>query len=140
MYSLRPTVHLRLEYKPGSIAVLRNVFTKVRHPSPHSPLQCSPFLCTVTCSHKDREGPTALSRLIQPRPAQSLLMPAAAACRGGYRATPESTVNSPRRMFGEQFQGCVLLLQDLLQSCSRGGGRRVEDMCYERRRAEACVD
>ena len=21
-----------------------------------------------------------------------------------------------------------------------GGGRRVEDMCYERRRAEACVD
>jgi hypothetical protein len=30
---------------------------------------------------------------------------------------------------------CVLLLQDLLQSCSRGGGRRVE-----RRRAEACVD
>ena len=36
---------------------------------------------------------------------------------------------------------CVcLLLQDLLQSCSRGGRRRVEDMFYERRRAEACVD
>jgi hypothetical protein len=35
---------------------------------------------------------------------------------------------------------CFLLLQDLLQSCSRGGRRRVEDMCYERRRAEACVD
>ena len=35
---------------------------------------------------------------------------------------------------------CVLLLQDLLQSCSRGGRRRVEDMCYERRRAEVCVD
>ena len=35
---------------------------------------------------------------------------------------------------------CVLLLQDLLQSCSRGGRKRVEDMCYERRRAEACVD
>ncbi len=34
----------------------------------------------------------------------------------------------------------VLLLQDLLQSCARGGRRRVEDMCYERRRAEACVD
>ena len=30
---------------------------------------------------------------------------------------------------------CVLLLQDLLQSCARGGRRRVEDMCYERRRA-----
>jgi hypothetical protein len=35
---------------------------------------------------------------------------------------------------------CVLLLQDLLKSCSRGGRRRVEDMCYERRRAWACVD
>ena len=35
---------------------------------------------------------------------------------------------------------CVLLLQDLVQSCSRGGGRMVEDMCCERRRAEACVD
>ena len=35
---------------------------------------------------------------------------------------------------------CVLLLQDLLQSWARGGRRRVEDMCYERRRAEACVD
>ena len=34
----------------------------------------------------------------------------------------------------------VLLVQNLLQSCSRGGGRRVEDMCYERRRAEACLD
>ena len=31
---------------------------------------------------------------------------------------------------------CVLLLQDLLQSCARGGRRRVK----ERRRAEACVD
>jgi hypothetical protein len=38
------------------------------------------------------------------------------------------------------FRVCVLLLQDLLQSCARGGRRRVEDMCYERRRAEACVD
>jgi hypothetical protein len=36
---------------------------------------------------------------------------------------------------------CVcLLLQYLLQSCSRGGRGIVEDMCYERRRAEACVD
>jgi hypothetical protein len=35
---------------------------------------------------------------------------------------------------------CVLLLQDLLQNCSRGERRRVEDMYYERRRAEACVD
>ena len=38
-------------------------------------------------------------------------------------------------------QNCVcLLLQDLLQSCARGGRRIVEDMCYEIRRAEACVD
>jgi hypothetical protein len=42
---------------------------------------------------------------------------------------------------GECERECVcLLLQDLLQSCSRGGRRRVEDMCYERRRTEACVD
>jgi hypothetical protein len=35
---------------------------------------------------------------------------------------------------------CVcLLLQYLLQSCSRGRGGIVEDMCYERRRAEACL-
>ncbi len=33
-----------------------------------------------------------------------------------------------------------LLLQDLVQSCLRGGGGILEDMCYERRRAEACVD
>jgi hypothetical protein len=37
---------------------------------------------------------------------------------------------------------CVcLLLQYLLQSCSRGGGgETMEDMCYEGLRAEACVD
>ena len=34
---------------------------------------------------------------------------------------------------------CVLL-QDLVQSCLRGEGGILEDMCYERRRAEACVD
>jgi hypothetical protein len=34
---------------------------------------------------------------------------------------------------------CVcLLLQYLIQNCSRGGKRIVEDMCYEIRRAEAC--
>jgi hypothetical protein len=36
---------------------------------------------------------------------------------------------------------CVcLLLQNLLQSCSRVGRGIMEDMYYERRRAEACVD
>jgi hypothetical protein len=35
---------------------------------------------------------------------------------------------------------CVcLLLQDLVQSCLHGGRGIWEDMCYERRRAEACV-
>ena len=33
-----------------------------------------------------------------------------------------------------------LLLQYLIQSCARGGRRIVENMCYEKRRAEACVD
>jgi hypothetical protein len=51
-------------------------------------------------------------------------------------------MSSPKtlRVCGDLKTVCVLLLQDLLQNCSRGGRRRVEDMCYERRRAEACVD
>ena len=35
---------------------------------------------------------------------------------------------------------CCVLLQYLIQSCAHGGRRIVEDMCYEIRRAEACVD
>jgi len=35
---------------------------------------------------------------------------------------------------------CCLLLQYLIQSCARGGRRTLEDMRYEIRRAEACVD
>ena len=43
--------------------------------------------------------------------------------------------------FESVLSECVcLLLQDLLQSCSRGGRGIVEDMCYERRRAEALED
>jgi hypothetical protein len=38
------------------------------------------------------------------------------------------------------LERCCLLLQFLLQSCSRGGRVIVEDMCYEIRQAEACVD
>jgi hypothetical protein len=34
----------------------------------------------------------------------------------------------------------ITLLQDLIQSCACGGKRTVGDMCYEIRRAEACVD
>jgi hypothetical protein len=56
------------------------------------------------------------------------------------------------KLEGERTLGCYyatvtlpqcvcLLLQDLVQSCLRGGGGGIwEDMCYERRRAEACVD
>jgi hypothetical protein len=43
----------------------------------------------------------------------------------------------------DHHEVCVfipLLLQYLLQSCSRGRRGIVEDMCYERRRAEARVD
>jgi hypothetical protein len=52
-----------------------------------------------------------------------------------------------RRFFSLVLHGtavptmCVcLLLQYLIQSCARGGRRIVEDMCYEIRQSEACVD
>ncbi len=43
------------------------------------------------------------------------------------------------------FRVCLLLQyllspKYLIQSCARGGRRIVEDMCYEIRRGEACVD
>jgi hypothetical protein len=42
---------------------------------------------------------------------------------------------------GQILRLCVcLLLQDLVQRCLHGGGGIWADMCYERRRAEACVD
>jgi hypothetical protein len=51
-----------------------------------------------------------------------------------YSMQPSLTHFNPRSR-------CVcLLLQYLIQSCWRGGRRIVEDMCYEIRRAEACVD
>jgi hypothetical protein len=60
---------------------------------------------------------------------------------GGDVMSAPPTVVGLRSDNHECVEGvCVLLLQDLLQSCARGGRRRVEDMCYERRRAEACVD
>jgi hypothetical protein len=51
----------------------------------------------------------------------------------GWLVQDPSTSPSEDLIQYEQYV-CVLLLQDLLQSCSRGGRRRVEDMCYERRR------
>jgi hypothetical protein len=45
----------------------------------------------------------------------------------------------PLRVLKAQVCVC-LLLQYLIQSCARGGRRIVEDMCYEIRRTEACVD
>jgi hypothetical protein len=54
----------------------------------------------------------------------------------------EPVVQDPTtRPIGDLIPTCVcLLLQYLIQSCARGGRRIVEDMCYEIRRAEACVD
>ena len=40
---------------------------------------------------------------------------------------------------GGDIRSVCLLLQYLLQSCSRGGWEIVEGMCYERLRAEACT-
>jgi hypothetical protein len=60
--------------------------------------------------------------------------------RGGPVEKEDAKTRSPYGYLPIAKRVCVLLLQDLLQSCSRGGRRRVEDMCYERRRAEACVD
>jgi hypothetical protein len=48
----------------------------------------------------------------------------------GWLVQDPSTSPSEDLIQYEQYV-CVLLLQDLLQSCSRGGRRRVEDMCYE---------
>ena len=49
--------------------------------------------------------------------------------------------NTQRRIEVLGSMACVcLFLQDLVQSCLRGEGGILEDMCYERRRAEACVD
>ena len=50
----------------------------------------------------------------------------------GWDRTQNSRVAGVRPNH-QPMRVCVLLLQDLLQSCARGGRRRVEDMCYERR-------
>ena len=57
----------------GVLLVLRNVLQKPATQHPHSPLQCTPCIA-CTCSHMDRVGLITLSRLIQTRPAVSLLM------------------------------------------------------------------
>ena len=50
------------------------------------------------------------------------------------------SLRGARYVFITAVPGCCLLLQYLIQSCARGGRRIVEDMYYEIRRAEACVD
>jgi len=35
---------------------------------------------------------------------------------------------------------CCLQQEDLIHGCARGGRRIVEDVCYDIRRAEACVE
>jgi hypothetical protein len=59
-------------------------------------------------------------------------------------------LTEPLAQLNQHLEGCLesgidgqmlcLLLQYLIQSCAREGRRIVEDMCYEIRRAEACVD
>jgi hypothetical protein len=49
------------------------------------------------------------------------------------------TVLCPRRT-NEKGNLVLLFMQSLIQSNARGGRRIVEDMCYEIRRAEGCVD
>jgi hypothetical protein len=57
------------------------------------------------------------------------------------RGRPRPFIIDRLRIYPEFLKLCeCLLLQDLLQSCSRGGRGTVEDMCYERRRAEALED
>ena len=85
-----------------------------------------------------REGNTVTSRAMTRTIATvsrtaSRLSPALSSHLSSHLLRPGAPVFAPR-------QRCVcLLLQYLLQSCSRGGRGIVEDMCYERRRAEACV-
>jgi hypothetical protein len=58
------------------------------------------------------------------------------ACEENLMCAGDTPVKSQR----EKMVCVCLLLQYLIQSCARGGRRIVEDMCYEIRRAEACVD
>ena len=42
---------------------------------------------------------------------------------------------------GPEFSGvCVYYYRTYYKAVRGGGRRRVDDMCYDRRRAEACVD
>jgi hypothetical protein len=110
-----------------------------QYPSPSRSLVCD----GQTSPHKPR--------LVVPHstcpslsPSNTHVSHAAGRRKGSGAATPTRWVAG--RLYlsilpaGTRDSVCVLLLQDLLQSCARGGRRRVEDMCYERRRAEACVD
>jgi hypothetical protein len=59
----------------------------------------------------------------------------------GYaRGRKWATCARPPPLAGTRSVCVCLLLQDLVQTCLHGGGGIWEDMCYERRRAEACVD
>jgi hypothetical protein len=59
-------------------------------------------------------------------------------CNKGYRNGPGQKRQASRTQL--LYKCCCLLLQYLLQSCSRGGRRVVEDMCHEIRRAEPSAE
>jgi hypothetical protein len=63
-------------------------------------------------------------------------------CDGSPKKTQKLAVHAVAcEMYKALLCCCVcLLLQYLIQSCARGGRRIVEDMYYEIRRAEACMD
>jgi hypothetical protein len=44
------------------------------------------------------------------------------------------------KMFAGGLYITLFYCKDLIQSCASGGRRIVEDMCYEIRRSEACMD
>ena len=64
-------------------------------------------------------------------------LPGSAACPSISVAAPVTSLICVCVYYCGTYYTVCLLLQYLLQRCSRGGRGIVEDMCYERRRAEA---
>jgi len=97
---------------------------------------------------KVRRTPHASHRAAPP---PSLLVRIISIGLGDTRSPPTSVGQQPGQMqcllarpatcvFITSVPCVCLLLQYLLQNCSQGGGGGMEDMCYERLRAEAGVN